>query len=307
MTSVIDASPLQFSIIIPIYNDWELLEDCLQSLAQQTESPAFEVIVVNDGSQCPAPEYIRQFNDVFSLTIASQPHAGIAAARNRGVQSSKAAALFFTDADCRLDSSCLSLLNETISHFPEHNYFQLRLAGDLSTLLGRAEDLRLEALQNHMLERDGRIRYLNTSGFAIRRAAVNSEIGLFDPSALRSEDTMLLTNLMQNGELPFFASNAVVRHSVRMSFAQCIQKDIRVAWLEAKTFDRIAARGIKVRMKNRERIAMLRSTWKASRQRSIGRIAWFVLAARQALQRAISLFYRCLPFRSDFQSAEKVP
>ena len=114
---------------------------------------------------------------------------------------------------------------------------------------------------------------------------------LFDPNAQRSEDTMLLTNLIQNGELPFFAPDAVVRHAVRMSITECIRKDVRVAWLEARTFERIAAGGIRVRMKNRERIAILRCMWKASRQPSIGRIAWFVLAARQALQPAMSLFF----------------
>ena len=48
-----------------------------------------------------------------------------------------------------------------------------------------------------MLQPDGRIRYLNTAGFAIRRTAVNVEEGLFDPVAIRAEDTLLLANLMK--------------------------------------------------------------------------------------------------------------
>jgi hypothetical protein len=31
-------------------------------------------------------------------------------------------------------------------------------------------------------------------------------VGLFDPSALRAEDTLLLASLMQRGELPFFVT-----------------------------------------------------------------------------------------------------
>jgi len=115
---------------------------------------------------------------------------------------------------------------------------------------------------------------------------------------LRSEDTLLLTNLMQQGEFPLFVPDAMVRHSIRLSFTECIGKDVRVAWLEASTFERIAAKGIQVRMKNRQRMAVLRSTWKASSQPSIGRSAWFVLAFRQALQRAISVLYKFIPFRS---------
>lgn len=51
--------------------------------------------------------------------------------------------------------------------------------------MGRAEELRLRVFQEHMLLPDGRIRYLNTAGFAIRRARVKIEVGLFDPVALR--------------------------------------------------------------------------------------------------------------------------
>src|ERR1700722_878653 len=169
MPAEVDANTPQFSIIIPIYNDWEPLEDCLQSLGQQTATSTFEAIIVDDGSQESVPESIPQFSSRFPLSIFRQPHAGIAAARNRGIQKSKGAILVFTDADCRLDSSCLSVLSKSISGCPQHKYFQLRLAGDSSNLVGRAEELRLTAIQSRLLRPDGCIRYLNTSGFALRR------------------------------------------------------------------------------------------------------------------------------------------
>ena len=299
MPAEIDATPPQFSIIIPIYNDWELLEGCLQSVAQQTQAPSFEVIVVDDGSQKSAPEWVRAFSSRVPLTMSRQQHAGIAAARNRGVQDSNGTILLFTDADCRLDSNCLSVLNQQISSSPQHNYFQLRLAGDPSSLAGRAEELRLLAIQSRSLLPDGRIRYLNTSGFAIRRSDIHAKGYLFDPAAERSEDTLFLTTLMQKGDLPLYVDGAMVRHTIQMSFTECIRKDVRVAWLEAKTFERIAATGVQIRMGNRERIAVLRSTWRMSRQASIGRTAWFVLTARQGLQRVISALYPYLPLRPN--------
>jgi glycosyltransferase involved in cell wall biosynthesis len=284
-----------FSVIIPVHNDWGPLDGCLESLKRQSGNPEFEVIVVDDGSRGQAPDSIRQYGDIFPLRIIQQPHAGVAAARNRGIQSSKGAVLVFTDADCRLDPACLAALEETIFSAPEHHYFQLHLTGYPSNLLGRAEELRLLAIQTQLLQPDGRIRYLNTSGFAVRRSAINPDTDLFDPSALRSEDTLLLTNLIQKGALPLLVGDAVVRHSIEMSFGECIRKDVRVARLETRTFERIAAKGVQVRMNNLERFTMLRSTWKASAQPSIGRTAWLVLTARQATQRLISLLCRCLP------------
>src|SRR2546422_3379953 len=45
---------------------------------------------------------------------------------------------------------------------PQHSYFQLHLTGDSSGRVGRAEELRLRTLQDHMLQTDGRIRYLRS-------------------------------------------------------------------------------------------------------------------------------------------------
>lgn len=290
-------SAIPFSIVVPVYDDWAPLKACLESLAGQTNSPRFEVVIVDDGSSSEAPKSILHFDHCFPLSILRQSHAGIAAARNRGIQNAKGAILLFTDSDCRLDSKCLSVLNENIARSPEHSYFQLRIAGDQSSLAGRAEELRLLAIQEKFVQEDRSIRYLNTSGFAVRRSTINPNANLFDPTALRSEDTLLLTNLIENDEFPLFVGDAVVRHTLQMSLMQCIRKDIRVAWVEASTFKRIAAKGVRVRMSNRERITMLRSLWNRSRHPSIGRSAWFLLATRQALQRTISLVHRCLSLR----------
>ena len=59
-------------------------------------------------------------------------------------------------------------------------------------MIGRTEQLRLAMLQAHLLQADGRIRYLNTAGFAVRRSAVDLTKGVFDPWPLRAEDTYLM-------------------------------------------------------------------------------------------------------------------
>ena len=296
-----------FSVIIPVHDDWGPLAGCMESLKQQNGNREYEVIVVDDGSRDAAPASIRQYGEIFPLSIFRQPHSGIARARNWGIQNSNGPVLLFTDADCRLDPDCLSALAETVTSATQHHYFQLRITGQLSNLLGRAEELRHLAIQKQVLQTDGRIRYLNTSGFAVRRTAIDTSRDLFDPTALRSEDTLLLTNLIQKGELPLFVTEAAVRHSIEMSFWECIRKDIRVATLESRTFERISAKGVQVRMNNWERFAMLGSTWEASAQPSIGRAAWLVLALRQATQRFISVLYRFVPSRFSRQSSRNVP
>jgi glycosyltransferase involved in cell wall biosynthesis len=287
------AAPL-FSVVIPVYNDWVPLDQCLRSLALQTNRPGFEVIIVDDGSAEAAPEFIRGSTYGYPLTVIRQSHAGIPAARNQGIRTSQGKVLLFVDADCRLQPNCLAALSSTIAHSPQHNCFQLRLAGNCSSLVGRAEELRLITFQDYMLQPDGRIQYLNTAGFAMRRTKANIETGVFDPVALRAEDTLLLANLMQEGELPLFVPDAIVEHSIPLSFVGCLRKDMRTVYLEGKAYDIIASRGVRIRVTHRERLELLSAMWKTASQPPIGRSAWFVLVARQALQRTISFCFRCL-------------
>jgi len=155
-----------------------------------------------------------------------------------------------------------------------------------------------------MLQSDGRIRYLNTAGFAIRRNRVNIDAGLFDPLALRAEDTLLLASLIQSDELPLFVPSATVQHLIPMSLLGCFLKDIRSAYLEGRTYDVIRSMGVRVRVTHRERLTVLRSMWKTAGESSVGRAAWFVLVARQALQRIVSFACRWLRIRPKPQTPD---
>jgi hypothetical protein len=145
------------------------------------------------------------------------------------------------------------------------------------------------------------MRYLNTTGFAIRRSNVPSDKGLFDPAAVRGEDTLLLADLMQRAELPFFVADAISQHEVPQSLVECLLKDIRSSFLEGGAYAIIAARGIKLRMSNRERWKMVRSMWRISKQPSIGALAFFVTIIRQFLSRITTLVFRLLHRRSRTQ------
>jgi glycosyltransferase involved in cell wall biosynthesis len=283
----------QFSIIIPVYNDWMPLRGCLQSLQEQINPPSFEVAVVDDGSEERAPDSVLYAPRSYSCIVVRQEHSGISSARNHGIRATRGNVLLFVDADCRLDPNCLTALNASISGSPKDDYFQLRLIGDRSTLLGKAEELRLAAFQHLMLQPDSRIRYLNTAGFAIRRSGGDSDV-LFHPEAIRGEDTLLLADLIQAGELPLFVREAVVEHTISLSLFECLRKDIRSVQQESSAYEMIAAKGVRIRVSHSERLQLLRSMWKAADEDSIGRSAWFVVVARQALQRIVSFGHHYL-------------
>ncbi len=293
-----EGAPL-FSIIIGAFNDWAPLNECLRSIAEQSGGTRFEVIVVDDGSEATAPEFIERWGRSFPLRVERREHRGISAARNEGVKLSRGAVILFVDADCKAERNCLAALAECVERQPGHNCFQLCLVGDPGTLLGRVEQLRLTTLQIHLQQPDGRIRYLNTAGFAIRRSRVDMKAGVFDPTAIRAEDTLLLANMMQAGEMPFFAREARVQHAVSLSLLQYLIKDVRSAYLEGKTYNVIEAKGVRIRVSNRERFQMMGWMWETTKEKTVGKAAWFVLVLRQIIRLAILQITRILGLKPD--------
>ena len=98
-----------------------------KSLAQQKDGPSFEMVVVDDGSRDPAPEFVANWSRVFPITVVRQEHAGISVARNKGIQTSIGTVLVFIDADCRMQAGCLTALEQKITERASGKLFSTAL------------------------------------------------------------------------------------------------------------------------------------------------------------------------------------
>ena len=75
----------EVSIIIPVYNNEQYIEKCIQSVLNQTFEN-FEVIVINDGSTDKSGEILEKLNREDSrIFLIEQKNQGVAVARNRGM------------------------------------------------------------------------------------------------------------------------------------------------------------------------------------------------------------------------------
>jgi glycosyltransferase involved in cell wall biosynthesis len=86
-----------FSIVIPLYNKENYIENTLKSVFNQTFKD-FEVLIINDGSTDQSCKIAASFTDS-RVRLLHQTNQGASAARNLGIQNAKAANIVFLDAD----------------------------------------------------------------------------------------------------------------------------------------------------------------------------------------------------------------
>jgi len=98
------------SIVIPVYNVKEYLEECLISVVNQSYSN-LEIILVDDGSKDGSTEICKKFADNDSrIKLVLQENHGVAHARKAGVQVSTGDYLGFVDADDYIDGEYIEKL-----------------------------------------------------------------------------------------------------------------------------------------------------------------------------------------------------
>lgn len=102
------------SIIIPVYNAERYLENCLNSVINQTYSK-LEIILVNDGSTDNSVEICEKYEKKDNrIKVFNQQNKGGAAARNFGILNSKGKFISFIDSDDWVDNRYIEILYNNI-------------------------------------------------------------------------------------------------------------------------------------------------------------------------------------------------
>ena len=97
------------SVIIPAYNYAHYLPAAIESVLRQNY-PAFELLVVDDGSTDNTAEVVARYNEPVRRVF--QKNAGLPAARNTGIRHAKFPLVCFLDAD---DAFAPGLLHKAVN------------------------------------------------------------------------------------------------------------------------------------------------------------------------------------------------
>ena len=88
-----------FSIIIPVYNRPQEIDELLESLTNQDYKKAFEVIIVEDGSIDSSEEIVKKYSDKLNVVYFFKDNSGAGASRNYGMQRATGNYFIILDSD----------------------------------------------------------------------------------------------------------------------------------------------------------------------------------------------------------------
>lgn len=100
---------IKVSVIRPVYNVENYLEEYLNSAVNQTLKE-IEIIAINDGSTDCSLEILNKYKSKYkNFSIINQENRGLSGARNSGLRVSKGKYVYFLDSDDYINKDAMEI------------------------------------------------------------------------------------------------------------------------------------------------------------------------------------------------------
>ena len=150
------AEPVEVSIVIPVFNHFNVTLECLTSIQSHTKGIAYEIIVVDDGSSDATPDVLPTIANL--RYFRNDQNSGFIASTNRGASVANGQYILFLHNNAQVTEGWLKPLLETCTTYDQ--------AG---------------AVGPKIVYPDGR---LQEAGVSVDRSCSSHMIGLFDDPRL---------------------------------------------------------------------------------------------------------------------------
>ena len=310
---------MRLSIVVITHNRRELLKRCLASLLEQ-DFPvgSLQIVVSDDGSTDGTREAVQSLaRENPHLQYVFQPHRGIPAARNSGLEAADGDLIAFLADDYRVAPDYAGTVVSFFQKHPEAMIVRFKVVSDEDHFGGRLSQLFYEAsICRRLLPRvppgplPGRLAFylrkmprteeavtvdhdLEPVGGAAFRRGVFEIVGLFDESLARTEDTDMMLRLKSHG-IPIHYNPF---HEIRHHYDRLPLDTLRKSYLSGLNRFSLDLKNKSAPSKPAEII----------RDALTEKLAGLLLAFWKARQTdSAAAFFLYLPFMFVFETADKV-
>jgi glycosyltransferase involved in cell wall biosynthesis len=214
------------SVIIPVFNDGQRLDRCLEALERQTyPANRFDVIVVDNGSREDPAGIVGRYGHA---KLARQAKPSSYAARNTGIAMARGDVLAFTDSDCLPDARWIEAGVAALLGTPDCGL----VGGAVEVFC--ADESRPTAVE--VFERVTAFpqeRYLRDYHYAVTANVftwrqVMEQVGTFKDKLKSSGDNEWGNRVHAAGLKQVYCAEARVRHPARRTFREIYRKTVRL-------------------------------------------------------------------------------
>ena len=108
---------MRYSVIVPVYNRPDEVDELLESLANQRFRD-FEVLIVEDGSSIPCKEVVGRYTDRLNVRYFFKSNSGPGQTRNYGAERAEGDYLVILDSDVILPEGYLEAVEKELRRSP---------------------------------------------------------------------------------------------------------------------------------------------------------------------------------------------
>ena len=108
---------MKYSIIVPVYNRPDEVDELLESLCSQTLKD-FEVVVVEDGSKIPCKDVCDKYAGILALQYFFKENSGPGQSRNYGVERARGEYVVIVDSDAVTPPGFMQAIDDELSRQP---------------------------------------------------------------------------------------------------------------------------------------------------------------------------------------------
>ncbi len=108
---------MKYTIIVPVYNRPDEVDELLESLGTQTLKD-FEVVIVEDGSQIPCRDVCDKYADILDLHYYFKQNSGPGQSRNYGVERAQGEYVIILDSDAVVPAGFMQAVDDELQRQP---------------------------------------------------------------------------------------------------------------------------------------------------------------------------------------------
>lgn len=108
---------MKYSVIVPVYNRPDEVDELLESLSSQTLRD-FEVVIVEDGSQIPCKDVCDKYANILDLHYYFKENSGPGQSRNYGVERANGEYVIIVDSDAVTPPGFIQAVDDELKRQP---------------------------------------------------------------------------------------------------------------------------------------------------------------------------------------------